>query len=35
LEEKSGVVGQAAADLAEYQAALTDMNSKMNEYYDA
>ena len=35
LEEKSGIVGQAAADLAEYQAALTDMNSKMNEYYDA
>lgn len=35
LEEKSGVIGQAAADLAEYKAALTDMNSKMNEYYDA
>lgn len=35
LEEKSGIVGQAAEDLANYQTALTEMNSKMNDYYNA
>lgn len=33
LEDKSGIVREAANDLAYYQKKMTDMNNKMNAYY--